>query len=237
MAGALRAVLFDVDGTLTDSADLIKKTIAGVMRRNTGGDWPDHAFSRYVGPPLEDTFADLGVPPEKIDDYIDDYRQHYHAIMETTALFAGIPKLLSDVKAHGLATVTATTKGEESAREILSITGIDHFFDAIAGSETATGRTHKHQVVDRALTLLEQAQLLDAGNRYPVMPLGTRWDERQTRTDVVMVGDRDFDTDGAAVHGIRTILVDWGEGSAQEHANAWRHVHTIEELTSLLVSL
>ncbi|QRV02816.1 HAD hydrolase-like protein [Arcanobacterium phocisimile] len=237
MVGMLRAVLFDVDGTLTDSAPLIKRTMADVMRSRAGINMPDEAFSRYVGPPLEETFLDLGVAVNQIDDYIEEYRQRYALIVETTPLFDGIAKLLADVKALGLATATATSKGEEPARKILKLTQIDQFFDVIAGADTAIGRSHKHQVVERALNLLENTGVLDAAQRCPVLPLGTDWSQRDLRDDVVMVGDRNFDTDGAAVHGIRTILVDWGEGSAAEHAHAWRHVRTIDELTQLLGSL
>ncbi|WP_216382821.1 HAD hydrolase-like protein [Arcanobacterium phocae] len=237
MNSSLRAVLFDIDGTLTDSAPLIRTTLAYVMREKSGLDLPESSYSRFVGPPLEDTFVELDVPASEVSSYIDKYREYYDVYMDDTPLFPGVADMLTAVRDSGLRSATATSKLRRSAKHVCEVTGIASSFDIICGSEPELGRTHKHHVVGTAITELEQLGILDGQDRLPEMPLGTEWFDRPVRTDVVMVGDRNFDTYGAAVHGIRTILVDWGEGDDAEKKHAWRHVSTVEELTRLLTSL
>ncbi|QJC21644.1 HAD hydrolase-like protein [Arcanobacterium buesumense] len=234
MTSLLRAVLFDLDGTLTDSGPLIRRMISDVMRARAGLDLLESAYSRFVGPPLEDTFCELGVPESEIEDYIDDYRTRYFARMDTTKLFDGILPMLERIQAQGLHTAIATSKGEKSAKQVCDMTGLTQFVDVVCGSDPEAGRTHKHHVVDHALRSLEERAMLDPNQRQEPMALGTQWSTRSLRFDVVMVGDRSFDTQGAAVHGIRTILVDWGEGTAEEKANAWKHVSSPDELANLL---
>lgn len=236
MVSSLRAVLFDVDGTLTDSGPLIRHTMATLMKTKLGLDQPEVAYTKYVGPPLEDTFAELGVPEEEIAQYIGEYRAFYDQFLDQTPLFPGACEMLASVREAGFTIATATSKSEIVAKAVCDVTGLTPYIEVICGADAALGRSHKHHVIDHALTQLEERGVLDPCDRRPVQPLGTNWQDYPVRSDVVMVGDRNFDTFGAAVHGIATILVDWGEGDATEKAQAWRHVHTMDELVTLLRS-
>ena len=105
------------------------------------------------------------------------------------SLFDGIPQLLSDLRAAGVRLAVATSKAEPTARRILEHFGLDEHFEVIAGASLDGVRSTKAEVVAHALAQLG--------------PLPER---------VVMVGDRAHDVEGAAAHGIGTVVVDWGYG-------------------------
>jgi phosphoglycolate phosphatase-like HAD superfamily hydrolase len=105
------------------------------------------------------------------------------------SLFDGIEPLLADLHAAGVRLAVATSKLEPTARRILAHFGLDHHFEVIAGASPDGSRKSKTEVLAHALEQLR--------------PLPER---------VVMVGDRSHDVDGAAAHGIDTVVVGWGYG-------------------------
>ena len=105
--------------------------------------------------------------------------------------FDGIPALLADLQAAGIRLAVATSKAEPTAQRILTHFGLDEHFEVIAGASVDGLRATKSEVVKHALAQLEP--LPDA---------------------ILMVGDRSHDVEGAAEHGIDTIVVGWGYGSA-----------------------
>ena len=107
------------------------------------------------------------------------------------SLFDGIPQLLADLRAAGVRLAVATSKAEPTARRILAHFGLDDHFEVIAGASLDGVRASKADVMAHALAQLE--------------PLPER---------VVMVGDRSHDVEGAAAHGIDTVVVGWGYGQA-----------------------
>ena len=112
--------------------------------------------------------------------------------------------------------VVATSKAEPTARRILEHFGLDEHFEVIAGASLDGVRATKADVMAHALAQLE--------------PLPER---------VVMVGDRAHDVEGAAAHGIATVVVDWGYGRADfaEPAggtSAAAHVSTVDDLREVL---
>ncbi len=131
------------------------------------------------------------------------------------SVFDGIPQLLADLRATGVRLAVATSKAEPTARRILAHFGLDAHFEVIAGASLDGARATKTDVMAHALTQLE--------------PLPER---------VVMVGDRAHDVEGAAAHGIDTVVVDWGYGQADfvepAAASAATHVATVEDLRGVL---
>ncbi len=107
------------------------------------------------------------------------------------SLFDGIPALLADLRAAGVRLAVATSKAEPTAQRILAHFGLDDHFEVIAGASLDGSRAAKADVVAHALAQLE--------------PLPER---------VLMVGDRSHDVEGAAEHGIDTVVVGWGYGGA-----------------------
>lgn len=184
-------VIFDLDGTLTDSAAGIvasfRHALDHIGAPVPGGD----LAQRLVGPPMHHTLAAMGLG-EQTDAAIAAYRADYTSrgwLMNT--MFDGVAALLGDLRAAGVRLAVATSKVEPTARRILAHFGLDGHFEVVAGASVDGSRAAKSEVLAHAL-----AQLA---------PLPAR---------VLMVGDRRHDVDGAAAHGIDTVLVGWGYGQA-----------------------
>ncbi|MBU8832565.1 HAD-IA family hydrolase [Mycolicibacterium goodii] len=208
-------VLFDLDGTLTDSAEGIVSSFRHALQ-TIGAPVPHGDLAtRVVGPPMHHTLSTMGLG-EQADAAIAAYRADYTSRgWAMNSLFDGIPALLADLRAAGVRLAVATSKSEPTARRILEHFGLDGFFEVIAGASPDGTRALKADVVAHALRQLE--------------PLPDR---------VLMVGDRIHDVEGAAEHGIDTVVVGWGYGSADfsgpAAVAAHAHVETVEALRGVL---
>ncbi len=205
-------VLFDLDGTLTDSAEGVVASFRHALGE-LGAPVPEgDLVSRIVGPPMHITMADLvgDRAGEAMTAYRADYTTRGWAMNRT---FDGVPELLADLRSAGVRLAVATSKSEPIARRILEHFGLDGFFEVIAGASPDGVRSAKADVVAHAL-----AQLT---------PLPTR---------VLMVGDRSHDVEGAARHGIDTVVVDWGYGGADfpDGSPAMAHVADVAQLREVL---
>lgn len=207
-------VIFDLDGTLTDSAHGIVSSFCHALRV-IGVEVPDgDLVDRLVGPPMQHTLAALGLG-EQTDAAIAAYRADYGTRgWAMNSLFDGIAALLADLRAAGVRLAVATSKAEPTARRILGHFGLDGHFDVIAGAGVDGSRSTKTEVLAHALAQLQ--------------PLPER---------VVMVGDRRHDVEGAAAHGIDTVVVGWGYGKADftyDSTPPVAHVATVAELRRAL---
>jgi phosphoglycolate phosphatase len=208
-------VIFDLDGTLTDSAQGIVSSFRHALG-TVGAEVPDGDLaSRIVGPPMHDTLRAIGLGDEA-DTAIAAYRADYSSRgWAMNALFDGIPELVADLHAAGVRLAVATSKAEPTARRILEHFGLDRYFEVIAGASVDGSRASKADVVAHAL-----AQLAPVPER------------------VLMVGDRSHDVEGAAVHGIGTVVVGWGYGRADfghpRTTTASTHVETVSALREVL---
>ncbi|WP_431231438.1 HAD-IA family hydrolase [Mycolicibacterium psychrotolerans] len=209
-------VIFDLDGTLTDSAEGIvasfRHALAAVGAEAPGGD----LTGRIVGPPMHQTLGGLGLG-ERADEAIAAYRADYTSRgWAMNSLFDGIPQLLADLRAAGVRLAVATSKAEPTAQRILEHFELADYFDVIAGASVDGVRSSKADVVAHALGQLQ--------------PLPER---------VIMVGDRAHDVEGAAEHGIDTVVVGWGYGAddfrePQLAEAAAAHVPTVTALREVL---
>lgn len=207
-------VIFDLDGTLTDSAEGIVASFRHALHA-VGAPVPDgDLVSRIVGPPMHVTLQQMGLG-EHADAAIAAYRADY--VSRGWAMnqpFTGIPALLADLQAAGVRLAVATSKAEPTAQRILAHFDLDGHFEVIAGAGADGTRAAKADVVARALEQLA--------------PVPER---------MVMIGDRSHDVEGAAVHGIGTIVVGWGYGGgdfADGDGGAMAHVADIDDLREVL---
>jgi phosphoglycolate phosphatase len=204
-------VIFDLDGTLTDSAHGVVASFRHALAA-VGAEVPDGDLAALVvGPPMHHTLSGLGLG-ERVADAVAAYRADYTSrgwAMNT--LFDGIPEMLADLRAADVRLAVATSKAEPTARRILQHFGIAEHFEVIAGASLDGSRAAKADVVAHAL-----AQLA---------PLPER---------VIMVGDRAHDVDGAAEYGIATVVVGWGYGNADVTDAAVARVATVAELREVL---
>lgn len=182
-------VIFDLDGTLTDSAPGVVASFTHALAA-VGAPVPDTNLAELVvGPPMHHTLAKLGLG-DRADEAIAAYRADYTSRgWAINALYDGIAELLADLRAAGVRLAVATSKVEPTARRILEHFGIAGHFEVIAGASPDGVRAAKADVIAHALDQLR--------------PLPQR---------VVMIGDRSHDVDGAAAHGLDTMVVGWGYG-------------------------
>lgn len=208
-------MIFDLDGTLTDSAAGIVASFRHALGE-IGAVVPEGDLAgRIVGPPMHVTLTSMGLG-DRADEAVTAYRADYTTRgWAMNSVFDGIPALLTDLGAAGVRLAVATSKNELTARRIIEHFGLDEHFEVIAGASPDDVRSSKADVVAHAL-----AQLA---------PLPQR---------VLMVGDRSHDVEGAAAHGIDTVVVEWGYGASDftgpEAVAAFRHVSTIDGLREVL---
>lgn len=208
-------VLFDLDGTLTDSADGIVASFRHALTE-VGAAVPDgDLVTRIVGPPMHHTLSAMGLGA-RVDEAIAAYRADYTTRgWSMNRLFDGIPELLADLERAGVRLAVATSKAQPTAQRILTHFGLDGHFEVIAGASPDGTRAAKADVVAHAL-----AQLAPVPDR------------------VLMIGDRSHDVEGAAAHGIETVVVDWGYGGADfdgpDAPAPLRRVATMTELREAL---
>lgn len=215
VGGRPQLVIFDLDGTLTDSADGVVASFRHALA-TIGAKVPDGDLAeRVVGPPMHHTLASMGLG-ERADEAISAYRADYtNRGWAMNSVYVGVPELLADLRAAQIRLAVATSKAEPVARRILDHFGLTDHFDVIAGASIDGTRASKADVV-----------------AYALSQLGTL-PER-----VLMVGDRAHDVEGAAAHGIATVVVGWGYGRSdfdgQLTATPAAHVATVEQLRAVL---
>lgn len=216
MSRPYTAVLFDLDGTIVDSAPGITATLAFTFEQ-LGLPIPSPAkLLEWVGPPIMDSFRDLaGFDLAQSQRALEIYRGRYLAtgVFDAT-VYDGVPEALRAIHSAGIPLSLATSKPETPAKLILEHYGLSGSFDELTGASDDEVRSAKADVVAEAL------RRLAAGGADLSHP--------------VMVGDRIHDIEGAAEHGVPTIFVTWGYGSPAEHAGAVAVVETPAELLQLL---
>ena len=202
-------ILFDLDGTLTDSGEgIINCSIYAL--EYFGLPIPSREEMRvFVGPPMRDTMVKFGVPPERAEEAIKVFRSRYEPIgIFENYPYPGIEDLLQKLKAAGHKLYVATSKPEFMAKQVLDRFDLSKYFDLICGALKDASRDKKEDVI---AYLLEQSG---------------------DPAHAVMVGDTLYDVLGASHHGIPTIGVTWGYGTeaSLREAGAAAIVHTMDEL-------
>ena len=208
-----KGILFDLDGTLTDSGEGIINC-ATLALNYFGLPVPSREEMRvFVGPPLDETFIKFGVSPDKTDEAIRVYRSRYTTVGKFENIpYPGVEQLLQRLTASGHRLFVATSKPEGMSVEILEKFGLARYFERICGATLDGSRSKKADII---AYLLRETGL--AG-------------------DMVMVGDTAYDIIGAAAHGIPGIGVAWGYGKVEdmEQAGAIAIARSMEELFNLL---
>lgn len=203
------SILFDLDGTLTDSSEGITKC-AALALDHYGIPYQSLSDLRvFIGPPLRETFPKFGVPQEEVENAIAVFRSRYTTVGKfENRPYDGIEDLLTALREAGCHLYVATSKPEKTAREILGKFALDRYFDEIAGASADASRDSKEQVI---------AYLFS---------------KCSVNGRTLMVGDTAYDMKGAAALGIDSVGVSWGFGSEESmlSAGAKTIVRTPDEL-------
>ncbi|MCU1480010.1 MAG: haloacid dehalogenase, partial [Subtercola sp.] len=211
-------ILFDLDGTITDSAPGI---IGRLSRTLLAMGYPVPApaeLVHFVGPPILEGFELVaGMDESEAQKALLVYRglAASEGPQDDAVTFPGMVGLVRQLHAAGIPLAITTSKSEVQANRILDHLDLAQCFAVITGASEDETRSAKADVIDEALTRLRAADI-DLSN-------------------LVLVGDRVHDMEGAAEHGIPPIMVEWGYGSPAEAAGAIAIVHSVDQLRVLLL--
>lgn len=209
------AVIFDLDGTISDSGPVITRSIAEALAEFGYPVPPPTELLRYVGPPIRTGFATFAqVPPEQVGAVVADYRARYDDRMLEAPVFAGMAKLVAGLHDRGVPIALATSKRQSIARVVLEHAGLSRYFTSIRGASEDETRAIKAHIVADALDGLRRA--------------GADVDR------AVMVGDRHHDVEGATSHDLAVVHVTWGYAFPGEDEGATAVATTVAELAALL---
>lgn len=203
MPGPLLSLIFDLDGTLTDS----KPGILGCLRevvaaRNIRVSGP---FDRFIGPPVEEWVKELlpGGTGEEHVDLAREYRACYDRVgWSNNSVYPGVTDMLAQLHADGFPLYVCTSKQEHFAVRILAMFDLGQFFTAIYGDKLEYA---SHSKIDLLARILSERGLGRGSAEH-----APAW----------MVGDRSFDFEAAHANRIRCMAAGWGYGAPEEWALA-----------------
>lgn len=210
-------ILFDLDGTLTDSQVGITTCVAYALE-----DFGIHIenleeLKKFIGPPLKESFMKFyNLTDEEGDKAVEKYRERFSTIgLYENEVYEGIPLLLERLKNQGKTLLVATSKPTVYSEKILEHFGLNHYFLFVAGSELDGTRVNKEEVIQYAL---EENGITDLEK-------------------VVMIGDKEHDMIGAKVCGVDSIGVLYGFGDREEleQQEATYIAETVNDLEKILL--
>lgn len=190
-----KLVLFDLDGTLTESAPGILNSVKYALRHYGAKIPPESELLKFVGPPLIESFEKIiGWPTERATEAVDVYREYFaeKGLFENS-VYPGVPELLKRLKDGGLRLGVATSKPQPFCERILAHFGLDGYFEVVRGIPLDGEGMTKSEVIAEALS-----------------------EAKANPSETVMVGDREHDVLGAKENGIGCIGVLYGYGSRAE---------------------
>ena len=210
------AVLFDLDGTLTDSSRGIFRCFrhAFARWRETGGPAValpgDDVLRDIVGPPLRQSFARYGGAAD-VERLMGFYRERYETIGAfENRVYDGAVAALDDLREAGVRLFVATSKNEADAQRILAHFGLEPRFESINGARADGSRSGKKEIIRDTLAA------------HGLAP-----------AEAVMIGDRSYDVEGARTLDMRVIGALWGYGTREELKDADALAATPQEAAAL----
>jgi len=197
----MRALLFDLDGTLTDPKPGITRSIAHALERMGRESPPLDDLAFAIGPPLRKSLARLlgDDTPATVERALAHYRERFADVgLFENEVYAGIEKTLGQLRGEGHALFVATSKPRVYATRIVEHFGLAPHFEAVHGCELDGTREDKRHL----LAHLARLHGIDRA---------------------VMIGDRGADMIAARHHGLHALGVTYGYGSAGELLAAGAH--------------
>ena len=209
--------LFDLDGTISKSADGIRFCIEKTLDK-MGQEHPDLTdYSKYIGPPLLHTFMNLcKLTAEEAQSAVEIYVRFYDEYgLQKNKLYDGIKDVLEKLQKNGVRLAVCSSKHEEIATLVVKLLGVYPYFEQVCGSTVDGSRKEKKDLIP-----------------YALQKLGADDTER-----VVMIGDTHFDAVGSQICGVDFIGVAYGYGTVEDmKANgAEVFAQTPSELHNLLL--
>ena len=180
-----KALLFDFDGTLLDTNELIIQTFMHVLNKRFPGQYEPKDCVKFIGPSLAETFNEIA--PNEAEELIKEYREWNHIHHdELVKEYEGVVETLEKLKEMGLRLVIVSTKRRETIARGLDIMGAAYLFEFVIGIDDVT---HVKPDPEPILLAIEK--------------LGV------AKEDAIMIGDNSHDILGGKNAGVRTAGVAW----------------------------
>ena len=213
-----RYLLFDLDGTLTNPKEGITKCVQYALHC-FGIEEPDlDKLEPFIGPPLVASFMEFyNLSEEQARKAVEKYRERFRNVgIFENMVYEGVPQMLEDLKNQGKNLVIASSKPEEFVLQILEKYGIRDYFCEVVGATMDEKRTAKADVIREAFLRLNITE--------------------EMKPQVLMIGDRKHDAEGAAACGIDCLgtYVGFAGPGELEAAGAAYIVNTVEEMSEFL---
>ena len=192
---AVRTILFDLDGTITDSASGIVQAYKYAFDEMGIIPPSDEVIQDGIGRPLRENLGTY-LPSSKCEEAVDHYFYYYDYLrggLTDNRLYAGIVDMLVELKSRDVPLYIVSGKLIELILPILNLFELDDFFSGLYGAHRDGTNSSKDELIASALA-------------------GSGLDPRTT----LMVGDRSFDVLAAKKNGVRSVAVTWGYGSENE---------------------
>lgn len=211
--------LFDLDGTLTDPGTGITNSVAYALAQYGIQVEDRTVLYPFIGPPLRESFMKFyGFSEEKAEEAVWKYREYFSdkGLFENE-VYPGIKEMLGGLKNAGARLFVATSKPTGYSKQILDHFELSEYFEDIQGSTMDGSREKKADVI---------AYLLNVNHI-------------QEKEEVIMIGDRRQDIDGAKENGLDSCGALYGYGSRDEleEAQADYIAENVEELGKILAEL
>lgn len=189
----IKNVLFDLDGTIIDSSACIYWVYTELFKQLKLELPPKSEMRKFIGPPIETSIAKY--VKEDVAAACERFRKIYHTVdlMTTNSLYEGIVEEIAKISDSGKKVFLATSKGEQTALNILKGFKIDNLFDGVYGSRYEIRRVNKSDIIE---SLIAERGL--------------------NKDECILVGDTLFDVEGAEKCGIKVGIVNYGFGSPEE---------------------
>lgn len=209
-------ILFDLDGTITDSAPGITNSILYARKKWGLPCGPNEEYYKFIGPPMPQSYEEFwGFSHEDAVRFLEDYREYFSVKgLFENSVYPGMIELFEALKAAGAKLYIATTKPTGFSEQIAERFGFGQYFELVSGSDLKNTNT--------------KAAVIEFARKTCGIDM----------TSAVMIGDRAHDVEGAHAHGIPCVGVTWGFGGRREleSAGADAIVNSAGELMALLLN-
>ncbi len=181
-----KAFIFDLDGTVVDTIDLIRDSFRHASRAVLGEQLPDEVLMANVGQPLKTQMRLLS--PARAEEMYNAYRKFNHARHDQLIRsFPGIESVLGELKRRGAQLAIVTSKSRDTVKMAFRTIPVEHFFETVV----ATDDTEFHKPHPQPIMLAMRRLDADAG-------------------ESVYIGDSPFDIEAGQAAGVATAAVGWG---------------------------
>lgn len=204
-----KAVLFDLDGTLIDTNELIIQTFQTVLDERFPGKYSRESILPFLGPTLRETFT--AIDPDQVEEMIQEYRAWNMANHDRmVAAFPGVVETIKQLSESGVKLAIVSTKRNDMVMRALHVMGITELFDTVVGLDDVTYAKPDPEPVRLALSRL-----------------GTSPEE------ALMVGDNFHDIIAARAAGVDSVAVAWSI-KGLDYLLAFEPVYSIHHMSELL---